>query len=399
MAGSAPHRIFLSAVTKELGSYRSEVARVLRQSEVDVREEDHFRLGSATLLEQLRDYIEKCDAVILLVGDRCGSFPTDEHAAALGSVPVFEAYRKATGQARASYTQWEYFLAKQYGKKSYVFLPTAGFPPDESNSEDDALLAGQVAYRRWLEASGKHYYSFATKEQLVEHVLVALARPPQLYAAKVIHLPYASLHELFQGREEVLALLHKKLTEKKAGQATAIAGKAVHGLGGVGKSRLAIEYAWRYAAEYSAVLFVGAAAPSELLRNFAALSGSAVLNLPEGEAEDEERQIPAVLRRLAEQPGWLLILDNIDSKEAAAAVDALIPRLQGGHVLLTGRLARWGTGVEAIELDILAAEAASAFLLARTETARRVTKEDATHASQLVSPPRLGTGWCLHRRR
>ncbi|HEV7672171.1 MAG TPA: tetratricopeptide repeat protein [Thermoanaerobaculia bacterium] len=384
MAGSATHRIFLSAVTKELGSYRSEVARVLRRGEVDVREQDHFRQGSGTLLERLRDYIEQCDAVILLIGDRCGAFPTEEHAAALGPVPAFEVYRKATGQARASFTQWEYFLAKQYGKKTYIYLTAAGCTPDEPNSEDAALLACQAAYRGWLEASGKHYDSFASKAQLVEHVLVVQARPSDLRTAKVIHLPYASLGDLFQGREGVLSILHKKLSERKPGQATAIAGKAVHGLGGVGKSRLAIEYAWRYAAEYSAVLFVGAGTPSDLLRNFAALSGPAVLDLLEGEAEDEERQIAAVRRRLAEHPGWLLILDNIDSKEAAAAVDALIPRLQGGHVLLTGRLARWGAEVEPIELDVLAEQAAADFLLGRTKGRRRAAKGDSAEAIELA---------------
>ncbi|MEP7011328.1 MAG: restriction endonuclease [Acidobacteriota bacterium] len=57
---------------------------------------------------------------------------------------------------------------------------------------------------------------------------------------RLISLPYASLGELFQGREEVLASLHQKLTDGKSGKATAIAGKAVHGLGGVGKTRLAI---------------------------------------------------------------------------------------------------------------------------------------------------------------
>jgi hypothetical protein len=175
MAGSATHRIFLSAVTRELGSYRSEVARVLRRGEVEVREQFHFRQGPATLLERLRDYIEQCDAVILLIGDRCGAFPTEEHAAVLGPVPAFEVYRKATGRARASFTQWEYFLAKQYGKRIYIFLTAAGCVPDEPNSEDAALQACQAAYREWLEASGKHYDSFATKAQLVEHVLVVQA--------------------------------------------------------------------------------------------------------------------------------------------------------------------------------------------------------------------------------
>ena len=106
MAKSA-YRIFLSAVTRELASYREEVARVLRRKELEVRDQEHFRQGPATLLEQLRDYIEQCDAVILLVGERCGAFPTEEHVAALGPVPVYESYRAAMGQVRASYTQWE----------------------------------------------------------------------------------------------------------------------------------------------------------------------------------------------------------------------------------------------------------------------------------------------------
>ena len=71
-----------------------------------------------------------------------------------------------------------------------------------------------------------------------------------------------------------------------------------------------------------------------------------------------------------------MILDNVDSEDAAAAVDALIPRLQGGHVLLTGRLARWSAEVEPLELDVLTEDAAAEFLLARTKARRRTTPED-----------------------
>src|SRR5262245_14891689 len=109
---TAPYRVFVSAVSGELRSYRTAVARVIRRKGLEVRDQEHFPQGPATLLEQLADYIRDCQAVVLLVGERCGAFPSDEHAAVLGPVPAFEKFRTASGQARASYTQWEFFLAK-----------------------------------------------------------------------------------------------------------------------------------------------------------------------------------------------------------------------------------------------------------------------------------------------
>ncbi len=67
-----------------------EVAWVLRRKGLEIRDQEHFSQGPATLIERLRDYIQQCQAVVLLVGERCGTFPTDEHAAALGAVPVFD---------------------------------------------------------------------------------------------------------------------------------------------------------------------------------------------------------------------------------------------------------------------------------------------------------------------
>ncbi len=200
--------------------------------------------------------------------------------------------------------------------------------------------------------------------------------PPERRRAFVHNLPYASLGDLFQGRDEMLERLRESLASAPAGRATALAGKAVHGLGGVGKTRLAVEYAWQHAAEYSAVLFIGAQSPADLRRNLAALCDRSILDLPEQQATEEEVREVAALRWCRENPGWLLILDNVDSPDAAEAVDALIARLHGGNVLLTGRLARWGIEIEAIELDVLAEKAAADFLLARTEGRRRATKED-----------------------
>ena len=202
--------------------------------------------------------------------------------------------------------------------------------------------------------------------------------------ASPYYLPFPSLGPLFQGREAMLTRLREALVRTPAGRATAIAGKAVHGLGGVGKTRLAVEYAWKHAADYTAVLFVGAPSPAELRRNLAALCGRSVLDLPEQEAQEEEVREVAVLRWLTEHSGWLLILDNVDSEDAAVAVDGLVARLYGGHVLLTGRLARWSAEIEAIELDVLSEAAAVRFLLARTQKNRRKTEANKADAATLA---------------
>jgi formylglycine-generating enzyme required for sulfatase activity len=165
-------RVFISAVSGELKSYRAEVARVLRRKELEVRDQEHFRQGPATLLEQLAAYIEKCDAVVLLVGNQAGAFPSDEHAAALGVIPIYEKYLKETGQTRASYTQWEFLLARHYRKDTYLFLTGDGFAPDgRSNGEQDDK-SSQSAYRQWIERKGKHRDPLRTREKLIEDVLV-----------------------------------------------------------------------------------------------------------------------------------------------------------------------------------------------------------------------------------
>jgi tetratricopeptide (TPR) repeat protein len=109
-----------------------------------------------------------------------------------------------------------------------------------------------------------------------------------------------------------------------------------------------------------------------------------VLDLPEQQATDEAAQAGAVLAWLQQHPGWLLILDNVDTEAAAQAVEALLPQLAGGHVLITSRLTNWSGGIEALPLDVLPTPAAVDFILARTDTRRRKQAEDAAHAHTLA---------------
>jgi len=186
------------------------------------------------------------------------------------------------------------------------------------------------------------------------------------------NLPYVSLESLFKGREEILERLHAAL--QKCGDGRAV---ALYGLGGVGKTRLAVEYAWRVETEHSALLFVSAETPAQLDSGLAALTGQILLDLPEKEARDDEVKIEAVLRWLTENPGWLLILDNVDDEKAAAAVEALVKRLHGGQVLVTGRAGDFSKAIEAFAVDVLSEADAASLLLDGTTKRERATNDDA----------------------
>ncbi len=162
----------------------------------------------------------------------------------------------------------------------------------------------------------------------------------------------------------------------------AVAGRAVHGLGGVGKTRAAVEYAWAHRAEYTALALLDAETPERLHASLAALVGP--LRLPEREAPEEAARMEAALAWLNANPGWFLILDNIDTEPALDAANRLLGRLQGGHVVLTSRLARFPRGVERLDLDVLSLDDAAAFLLAATETSRHKAAEDPAQARALA---------------
>jgi hypothetical protein len=156
-------------------------------------------------------------------------------------------------------------------------------------------------------------------------------------------------------------------------------------LAGVGKTRLAIEYAWRQAGDYeNAMLFVSARSLADFRSNLAALCNAEVLNLPERDKPEEKERLAAVFRWLGEHSGWLLILDNVDTLEAAAEVEKTLPKLQGGGVIITSRIADWSAAVQTTELDVLGEQDAAAFLLERTEPRRKKTDTDTDDASILA---------------
>jgi tetratricopeptide (TPR) repeat protein len=110
----------------------------------------------------------------------------------------------------------------------------------------------------------------------------------------------------------------------------------LHGLGGVGKTLLAAEFAHRHANDYDAVLWHAVEDPNTLASAFADLAHS--LGLPEATDPDQGAQTAAVLRWLETRPRWLLVFDNAERRED---VEPYVPRRHTGHVLITSRNADW----------------------------------------------------------
>jgi tetratricopeptide (TPR) repeat protein len=191
-------------------------------------------------------------------------------------------------------------------------------------------------------------------------------------AAHLHNLPYPQLGALFTGRQEELGALEHTGTT------------AISGLGGIGKTRLAVEYAWRSGNHYTAAWFVRADSAENLHRNLAALAGPELLNLPEWEARDEDKTVAAVRSWLREHPGWLMVLDNVDTPEAVDAVLEVLPSLSDSRVLITSRLTTWPASVRKQSLDKLSREEAVRFLLHRTGDGREPAADDATQAADLA---------------
>src|SRR5260370_21118140 len=80
----------------------------------------------------------------------------------------------------------------------------------------------------------------------------------------------------FSGREEAL----QRLREIRVAGKSAVLTHALSGLGGIGKTQLAAEYAYKYQNEYQAVLWAGADSPEVLLADMAGISRPFNLRLP-----------------------------------------------------------------------------------------------------------------------
>jgi tetratricopeptide (TPR) repeat protein len=175
----------------------------------------------------------------------------------------------------------------------------------------------------------------------------------------------------FTGRRDLLEELQRRL---KAQPSAAVVGhapanadrqadqripQALYGLGGIGKTQLVLEYAYRYAHEYDITWWVPAEEPITIPAVLAELAR----RLGVAQEADQETMVAEGLAKLARRDRWLLIFDN-----ARQPQDLNRYRLGGGggHMLITSRNPTWSGIAARIRIGVFITDEAVTFLLHRT---------------------------------
>jgi Tetratricopeptide repeat len=175
---------------------------------------------------------------------------------------------------------------------------------------------------------------------------------------------------LLAGREELLADLDTMLT---GGGGTGPGIVALCGLGGAGKTSVAVEYAHRHLGEVGVAWQFAAEDPTVLAAGFGELAAQLETQDP-ADTQDPVASVHAVLAASPED--WPLIFDNVPDR---AAVARFLPPTGRGRVLVTSRNADWPPG-QVLDVPVLDTEAAAGFLVTRTgdhdeQTATEVAAE------------------------
>lgn len=161
----------------------------------------------------------------------------------------------------------------------------------------------------------------------------------------------------FTGRQAMLETLHQRLSQGT----TAVLPEALHGMGGVGKSQIAIEYVYRHMHDYDLIWWIPAERPGQIQQSLAELASHVGLPV----TSEVNVAVPAVreaLRLGRPYRNWLLIFDNAEQLDD---VREFFPTNGPGKILVTSRNQAWTSVASSLEVDVFAREESIALLRLR----------------------------------
>jgi hypothetical protein len=284
-------RVFVSGTSGDLETARERLAAALREAGFEAEVQPEFGAQAAIAVHaMLSAKIERCSHVVHLVGFRLGCGP-----------PLRQ------GAPAESYTQMEARLAVELGKPLFVFLLPESFPFDAAAPESPEAARRQLEYRAEIVERGAPLYNRAADIAELEQVAcAAIQRDVREAAARrreSAHLtgclpPYPE-NPAFIRREEALRRLNSIAMRYAAGER--VRAVVLAGLGGIGKTNLALYHARRFERQLRPPLWLRADSPQMLARELARLAGSDGFHLRLSDEISEPEKVRLVLQALREK--------------------------------------------------------------------------------------------------
>ena len=237
-----------------------------------------------------------------------------------------------------------------------VWLPGAD-PKDETTLPRFLRRLTWVDFRQGLEDKEAFHRLICGIKGIPPEPVEPQSTPKPVFP--IWNVPYRQ-NPYFTGRKALLERLHQALITEHTTALTQP--QAITGLGGIGKTQTALEYAYRHRKDYRIIWWLRAEEPTTLVADYAQLAIE--LNLPEQEAAEQALQIQAVRNWLEQHTDWLLIFDNAEERHN---IRPYVPQIGSGQVLITSRNPIWDGLGTTLSVEVMQPEEALTFLAKRTD--------------------------------
>lgn len=292
--------------------------------------------GESPITQFIEERLNRADLIILLIS---ADFFASKRCHELEMQRALT--RMTTGDARLIPVLLRPFDWNTTPLGRYSPLPSGGKPVSLWSDRDAAFTEVTRGVRQAI-------------EEIMSQETRLPSPPPQ--HTPVCDPPYP-YDDLFTDREPLVTAISSFFASARPRRTSLL---ALSGMGGIGKTSIALEYCYLASQTYQDILWLNASSRSVLSTSISSLADR--LSVPQSIRQDEQQLFATIKQWLRDRPGWLLVLDQI---EDMTLVDLIVPPLSSGHVLLTTREQNTRKRASMLPVPSMDINASALFLLRR----------------------------------